>query len=233
MARGIIYMMTTVVPGLIKIGKTGKENFESRMYNLERNGYSNVTGLKRAFAIEVDDFDEKERLLDDIFDKSRVPNTELFALDPDLVKQLLSSFEGNQIYPASQSKEEIFEEATKDRINNAEDVADSSDFRVIPNGEYYLEENKKSFGKITATMRVRDGVFTVLKGSICAPVKGDWAPKARREAAISNNILDEDVDCLSPSTAGFVVRGGATNGWTAWKDKNGKPIDDYRKAVKL
>ena len=70
MARGIIYMMTSVVPGLIKIGKTGKENFESRMYNLERNGYSNVTGLKRAFAIEVDDFDEKERLLDDIFDKA-------------------------------------------------------------------------------------------------------------------------------------------------------------------
>lgn len=34
--------MTTVVPGLVKIGKTGSENFEARMYNLERNGYSNV-----------------------------------------------------------------------------------------------------------------------------------------------------------------------------------------------
>lgn len=48
--------MTTVVPGLIKIGKTGINNFESRMYHLERNGYSNVVGLKRNFAIEVEDY---------------------------------------------------------------------------------------------------------------------------------------------------------------------------------
>ena len=58
MAKGIIYVMTTVVPGLIKLGKTGSDNFESRMYNLERNGYSNVAGLQRKFAIEVDDYDE-------------------------------------------------------------------------------------------------------------------------------------------------------------------------------
>ena len=51
MAKGIIYVMTTVVPGLIKIGKTGTSNFESRMYQLERHGYSNVVGLKRHFAI--------------------------------------------------------------------------------------------------------------------------------------------------------------------------------------
>ena len=38
--------METVVPGLIKIGKTGSENFEQRMYSLERNGYNNVVGLK-------------------------------------------------------------------------------------------------------------------------------------------------------------------------------------------
>lgn len=92
MARGIIYVMTTVVPGLIKIGKTDLNNFDSRMYNLERHGYANVAGLNRKFAIEVDKYDEKERLLDEIFSKSKVPNTELFALDVDLVIQLLSSF---------------------------------------------------------------------------------------------------------------------------------------------
>ena len=63
MAKGIIYVMTTVVPGLIKIGKTGTDNYESRMYQLERNGYFNVVGLKRKFAIEVEDYDEKEKLL--------------------------------------------------------------------------------------------------------------------------------------------------------------------------
>ena len=60
MSKGIIYVMTTVVPGLIKIGKTGSSNFEQRMYNLEHDGYRNVTALKRAFAIEVEDYDEKE-----------------------------------------------------------------------------------------------------------------------------------------------------------------------------
>ena len=91
MAKGIIYCMTTIVPGLVKIGKTGRENFEQRMYNLERNGYVNVVGLKRRFAIEVEDYDEKETLIHEIFSKSNVPNTELFAVDIELVVQLLSS----------------------------------------------------------------------------------------------------------------------------------------------
>ena len=111
MARGIIYVMETVVPGLIKIGKTGTDNFESRMYQLERNGYFNVVGLKRKFAIEVEQYDEKEILVDEIFSKSRVLNSELFALDADLVVQLLASFEGKQIYPKVITKDEVFTEA--------------------------------------------------------------------------------------------------------------------------
>ena len=222
MAKGIIYVMTTVVPGLIKIGKTGKENFESRMYNLERNGYSNVTGLKRKFAIEVEDYDEKEQLLDDIFSKSRVPNTELFALDVDMVIQLLSSFDGRQIYPETCTKEEVFEEATKERQIKA-------DIGIIPDGTYYLEETKKGFGKVIATMRVEEGSFTVLKGSICAPTKEGWIPEARRNAVIQDNTLLEDVECSSPSTAGWIVLGHANNGWIVWKNSIGEPIDKYRK----
>jgi hypothetical protein len=53
--------MSTIVPGLIKIGKTGTDNFENRMYSLEHNGYSNVVGLQRQFAIKVEDYDEKEK----------------------------------------------------------------------------------------------------------------------------------------------------------------------------
>ena len=41
--------MTTIVPGLVKIGKTGSENFEQRIYNLERNGYVNVVVLLGTF----------------------------------------------------------------------------------------------------------------------------------------------------------------------------------------
>ena len=46
MAKGIIYIMSTIVPGLIKIGKTGSDSFSSRMFQLEHNGYRIITGLK-------------------------------------------------------------------------------------------------------------------------------------------------------------------------------------------
>ena len=38
----IIYIMTTSVSGLIKIGKTWLNNYEERMRFLESNGYYNV-----------------------------------------------------------------------------------------------------------------------------------------------------------------------------------------------
>ena len=222
MARGIIYVMTTVVDGLIKIGKTGSDAFESRMYQLERNGYCNVVGLKRRFAIEVEGYDEKEKLIDEIFSKSNVPNSELFALDAELVIQLLSSFEGKQVYPKDMTKEEVFNEA-------ANECLDKVNRKKIPNGEYYLSQSVKGVGTITATMIVEDGYFIVQKGCKCLPTKDGWIPESRRNAQIKDGELLEDVGCGSPSAAGWVVLGHANNGWTLWKDKNGNPIDIYRK----
>lgn len=221
MAKGVLYCMTTVVPGLIKIGKTTVDNFESRMYGLERNGYSNVVGLKRHFAIEVEDYDEKETLLDEIFSKSRVPNTELFALDIDLVVQLLSSFDGKQIYPKFETKEEVFQKATKERTVKA-------DWEKIPDGKYYLSETRKGFGKIDAVMRVESGLFIVEKGCRCAPTQDGWVPEVRKSAVIKDNILQEDVECNSPSTATWIPMGRGYNGWTVWKDKDGQLLDTYR-----
>ena len=222
MAKGIIYVMTTVVPGLIKIGKTGSDNFEKRMYQLERNGYFNVVGLKRKFAIEVEDYDEKELLLDEIFATSNVQGSELFALDADLVVQLLSSFEGRQVYPEAMTKEEVFTVVTEER-------KDKDNRALIPNGEYYLEMTTKDFGSICGKMRVRDGVFTVLKGALCRPTKDGWVPEARRLAIIKDNILLEDIDTASPSTAGWIIMGRPNDGWHVWKDKDGNSIDIYRK----
>lgn len=221
MARGIIYVMTTVVLGLIKIGKTGSENFESRMYHLERNGYANVAGLKRKFAIEVDDYDKKEKMIDDIFSKSKVPNTELFALDIDLVIQLLSSFEGKQIYPKEKTKEEVFDEANKE-------LEVKSDSGFIPDGTYYLERNIKGFGKAQGKAIVEDGLFKVLKGSICAPIKGEFVPDVRKNARIENAVLMEDIICSSPSSAGWVIIGRSNNGWFEWKNESGEKIDIFR-----
>ena len=60
---GIIYLMTTVVDVLIKIGKTKINNFDKEMKDLERNGYFNVSGLKRNYAIKLENYDEKEKNL--------------------------------------------------------------------------------------------------------------------------------------------------------------------------
>ena len=48
---------------------------------------TNITGLKRSFAIEVEDYNEKETMLHSIFQKSRVGDTEMFALDVNLAIQ--------------------------------------------------------------------------------------------------------------------------------------------------
>ena len=46
MAKGIIYIMSTAVSGLVKIGKTGTSNYPERMRALEANGYYNVAGFR-------------------------------------------------------------------------------------------------------------------------------------------------------------------------------------------
>lgn len=48
MSKGIIYLMSTVVSGVVKIGKTSSDQFETRMRILEGNGYANIVGLKES-----------------------------------------------------------------------------------------------------------------------------------------------------------------------------------------
>ncbi|SUU93302.1 T5orf172 domain [Anaerococcus octavius] len=221
MARGIIYVMTTVVPGLIKIGKTDVNNFNNRMYGLERHGYANVTGLSREFAIELDDYDEKEKLLHEIFYKSRVPNTELFALDVDLVTHLLSSFEGRQVYPELETKEEVYNKS-KNEFKSKQDV------NLIPDGTYTLNRSIRGYGKVYAEMVVENGILTLKSGAKCAPLVRENPPKDVLRANVINNVLQEDYVFTSPSTAAYLVVGKNTNGWTDWKNKTGEVIDIYR-----
>lgn len=221
MAKGIIYLMTTVVSGLIKIGKTGNEKFETRMRVLESNGYANITGLRREFAIEVDGYDEKEKLIHDIFSKSRIAGTELFALDMEVAKSLLSSLDGKQIYPKDKSKKEVFKEST-------EEIKLKTEGGFVPDGEYVLNRNIRGFGKVNGKAIVKDGVFTVMRGSICGNTGKGYIPSIRRNAKIKNNILQEDVVCINPSSAGWIVIGKSNNGWVEWKDINGNSIEKYR-----
>lgn len=117
--KGVIYIMTTAVSGLIKIGQTGTGNFQERMRFLESNGYYNVSGLKRFFAIEISDYKEKEQLIHEIFNKQQIGDSELFALDYDLVRQLLLSFDGKIIFPKDIKKDKQFNEVSKAREQGA------------------------------------------------------------------------------------------------------------------
>ena len=122
MAQGVIYVMTTAVNGLIKIGKTEVNQFERRMNFLEGNGYYNVSSLRKAFAIKVDDYDEKEKLLHKIFSKSRVAQSELFSLDKNLVIDLLRAFSGEIIFPAPNANDAAvsMESSSSNRIRPRE-----------------------------------------------------------------------------------------------------------------
>ena len=221
--KGILYVMTTAVDGLIKIGRTGSDTFEQRMYILEHNGYCNVTGLKRQFAIEVEDYIAKENMIKKLFFRSRLADTELYSLDMQEVILLLSSFDGNQIYPQDETKEEVFKHAI--------DAAESSN---LPDGEYYLSSTVTTINgkeKVSGILRVENGFLKLLKGTVIASeskitVKG--YNKVRNEVSKKENQLLEDLRCDSVSMAAAIVCGSNQNGCEKWRDKNNNKINIYR-----
>ena len=225
MNKGIMYVMSTVVDGLIKVGITKTENYEQRMYHLEHNGYCNVTGLKRQFAIEVDEYAKKESLFKNLFERSRVADTELYSLDLEQVIQLLSSFEGTQIYPKNETKQEAFEKAA--------DAVDSGD---LPNGVYTFSSTVKTDkGKeqVKGTLLIENGKLKVLKGAKVSSDNriSDGGYHEKRDSLngiIVDGILSEDCECTSVSMAVSIICGRNRNGWNEWKDASGNLINTYR-----
>lgn len=97
MSKGYVYIMTTAVDGIIKIGRS--DNWTRRCQDqLESNGYKNMNGLKTYFVVKVDNQEEIESIMHDIFRESRVSNFEMFAVDKDRAKRVLSKM-GEQVYP--------------------------------------------------------------------------------------------------------------------------------------
>lgn len=160
--------MNTAVSGLIKIGKTSTVNYKERMRFLEANGYYNVVGLKRFFAIELEDYDDKESLVHEIFSKHQVGASELFALEQDLVRQLLLSFDGKVIFPSSVFKDIEFDKVTKARkqgalfslyrkgLNNGDKITFTSDDSVVATivGEREVEYDGQSWKLSPLTYKI-------------------------------------------------------------------------------
>lgn len=215
--KGIIYVMSTAVEGLIKFGIT--QSFEARMHQLEHSGYRNVATLKRQFAIEVNDYADKENLLKNLFESRRLGDSELFSMDLQYAIQLLSSFKGRQIYPNDETSEEVFERATE--------IIESS---KIPDGQYYLKA--KCYGQnVKGILKVSEGKLTLLSGAILSPTANIQVKSyadARDNAHKEDNVLAEDISCNSVSMAAAIVCGRNENGWEKWKNENGEKINIYR-----
>ena len=86
-----------------------------------------------------------------------------------------------------------------------------------------------------------DDGFIVLKGSKCAPEESpaasDWIKNTRTKLKEQNLIqlienryvFVEDHIFNSPSGSAAVIMGRNTNGWTSWKNKEGKTLDELKR----
>ena len=181
-------------------------------------------------------------MLHEIFSKSRVANTEFFALDIDTVIQLLSSFEGDQIYPKASSKEDVFDKAYTDHLKRSKNSNDaiktpSEKKPTIPDGLYYMARKFKGAHKpIRVEAVVSNGLFTIKKGQkVSTHEKPSLSNALRRQRAATisdSGILNEDVSFESPSTASDFAIGASSNGWTTWRDEKGNFIDIFRHTAK-
>ena len=97
---------------------------------------------------------------------------------------------------------------------------------------------------LTAKGKRTPNGFLVLKGSqaiLQHRPSSKWSKK-RREELIGQGILvkedtyyvfSKDVEFTSPSTAGAMVCGGATNGLVAWKTSEGKTLKELEQEIKI
>ena len=132
-----------------------------------------------------------------------------------------------------------------------EEVYEEIKFIMATQG-YKMENAKNTVNEANTLHTTRNGItafgvydgekFDVLEGSeinLAKKVINNSYNKQRQELLDSKNIeLDADGKYIlkttltfkSPSGASDFVLGGSTNGWSEWKDKDGKTLDDiYRK----
>ncbi len=131
-----------------------------------------------------------------------------------------------------------------------EEVYEEIQFIMATQG-YKMDNSKMSMNQANTLHTTRNGTlalgvydgdhFEVLEGSeidMNRKCHSSSMEKQRQTALTNGNIvyvngkhiLTVSVSFTSPSSAAMFVLGGSTNGWTEWKDKDGKTLDElYRK----
>lgn len=92
---GIIYILTNdSMPGLIKIGST--KDIKERLKSLDRTGVP--TPFKLYYAIEIENYKQKEKQLHQGYAKDRVrPNREFFRIEPENATAMLKALGGREV----------------------------------------------------------------------------------------------------------------------------------------
>ena len=183
---GIVYLMKSVINGVYKIGKTREDAFESRMYDLEKNGYDNIGGLRRVIAVRTENYEVKEKMLHEIFSKSRIAQTEFFAVDRNLVEQLFYSLKGEAIFPKKVDTEKEIEEIVerqekevgrREFINFVKEnheknpriirnlLGEKEEFNEHGNRAKIFREPKVSPGGTVMTEEIDDGIYIFINYS--------------------------------------------------------------------
>ena len=91
----IVYVLSNpAMPGLVKIGKTTRDDTEIRMWELYTTGVP--VPFECEYAVEVDDERKLERALHEAFEPSRInPRREFFKIEADQAVAILSLFGEN------------------------------------------------------------------------------------------------------------------------------------------
>lgn len=104
---------------------------------------------------------------------------------------MLFSLDGKQIHPKDKK---IFKEST-------EEIKLKTEGGFVLDREYVLTLNIKGFRQVCKKAVVKDGLFTVLKVSIRGNIGKGAVPYITQNAKIKDNVLQEDVICMTPSSA--------------------------------
>ena len=131
-----------------------------------------------------------------------------------------------------------------------EEVYEEIQFIMATQG-YKMDNSKVTLNEANTLHTTRNGIaafgvydgenFEVLEGSeidMSRKALSAAIEKQRQAAFVNGNIAYADgkykltvsVSFSSPSSAATFILGGSNNGWTEWKDKDGKTLDElYRK----
>jgi len=107
--KGVIYLMKTVAPSLVKIGKTTMTDYTEHIAEIQRKGYYSLM-LKPLFAIAVEDHEKKEENLKELFKTHRIGDSDMFSLEGDKLKELLMCYEGSVVFSDETDKQKETQE---------------------------------------------------------------------------------------------------------------------------